>query len=246
MEPIAPSGILHRNAKPEPRAVKSIVLLPFSLALGVAGVVSGVYATSLLLTDYTPHRFAHMDAPLWTDRPMAIDRTTQTLERLPAMVASADIPAQGPFGAETVASSALPGMPQQTAMQTGVLPTETASSETALNTAHVDWCFARYRSYRIEDNSYQPFDTAARIECQSPYAAGADVQTVADDGNLDDVVIAAGEGVPEAQPQIMAASDGVDTAWCFAQYRSYRAEDNSYQPFDGGSRRQCVPRPASY
>lgn len=26
---------------------------------------------------------------------------------------------------------------------------------------------------------------------------------------------------------------------CFARYRSYRPEDNTYQPFDGGPRRQC-------
>ena len=26
---------------------------------------------------------------------------------------------------------------------------------------------------------------------------------------------------------------------CFSRYRSYRPEDNSYQPYDGGPRRQC-------
>ena len=28
-------------------------------------------------------------------------------------------------------------------------------------------------------------------------------------------------------------------ASCFARYRSYSPEDNSYQPYGGGSRRQC-------
>jgi hypothetical protein len=35
--------------------------------------------------------------------------------------------------------------------------------------SHEDWCLARYRSYRIEDNSYQPFDGGPRRACQSPF-----------------------------------------------------------------------------
>ncbi|MER8725965.1 BA14K family protein [Mesorhizobium sp. M1027] len=27
--------------------------------------------------------------------------------------------------------------------------------------------------------------------------------------------------------------------YCFSRYRSYRPEDNSYQPHSGGPRRQC-------
>ena len=34
--------------------------------------------------------------------------------------------------------------------------------------AHVDWCYARYRSYRAWDNTYQPYN-APRRECYSPY-----------------------------------------------------------------------------
>jgi hypothetical protein len=33
--------------------------------------------------------------------------------------------------------------------------------------------------------------------------------------------------------------DGDHVQSCFDRYRSYRPEDNSYQPFDGGPRRQC-------
>jgi hypothetical protein len=35
--------------------------------------------------------------------------------------------------------------------------------------SHADWCLARYRSYRMEDNSYQPFDGGPRRACQSPF-----------------------------------------------------------------------------
>ena len=34
--------------------------------------------------------------------------------------------------------------------------------------AHEDWCYSRYRSYRAYDNSFQPY-TGGRRECFSPY-----------------------------------------------------------------------------
>lgn len=37
-----------------------------------------------------------------------------------------------------------------------------------LSAEHVDWCYARYKSYRAKDNSYQPAKGARRI-CVSPY-----------------------------------------------------------------------------
>lgn len=38
----------------------------------------------------------------------------------------------------------------------------------ALPAAHVQWCEARYRSYRISDNSFQPYN-GPRRQCASPY-----------------------------------------------------------------------------
>lgn len=34
--------------------------------------------------------------------------------------------------------------------------------------SHVSWCFARYRSYRTIDNTFQPFN-GPRQQCYSPY-----------------------------------------------------------------------------
>lgn len=34
--------------------------------------------------------------------------------------------------------------------------------------AHVQWCYDRWRSYRASDNSYQPFN-GPRRQCTSPY-----------------------------------------------------------------------------
>lgn len=38
-----------------------------------------------------------------------------------------------------------------------------------LSADHVDWCYARYRSYRAKDNTYQP-DKGPRKTCISPYS----------------------------------------------------------------------------
>ena len=37
-----------------------------------------------------------------------------------------------------------------------------------INPRHTDWCYARYRSYREYDNTYQP-NYGGRRECLSPY-----------------------------------------------------------------------------
>lgn len=34
--------------------------------------------------------------------------------------------------------------------------------------AHIDWCYARYRSYRASDNTFQPYN-GPRRPCVSPY-----------------------------------------------------------------------------
>jgi hypothetical protein len=34
--------------------------------------------------------------------------------------------------------------------------------------AHVEWCYTRYRSYRLSDNSFQPHQGVRRA-CRSPY-----------------------------------------------------------------------------
>jgi len=45
---------------------------------------------------------------------------------------------------------------------------------------------------------------------------------------------------PAIEPQESTAANIPATdGWCQARYRSYRASDNTYQPFSGGPRQQC-------
>jgi hypothetical protein len=125
--------------------------------------------------------------------------------------------------------------------------------------AHVEWCANRYRSYRPAQDSYTSYD-GRRRPCVSPYsrelaASGAladapDRAVLADDAEIQNAGLAAGDdaGFAADDPSDLAWLDGSDpgvavdsdhVAYCFSRYRSYRPEDNSYQPYDGGPRRQC-------
>lgn len=151
----------------------------------------------------------------------------------------------------------------------------------AVPAAQAQSCFARYRSYRVEDNSYQPFDGGPRRQCQisgqpseqvaiqtmgqmrgevTSVRPARDVATVrpmppqvapryrndmpplppeAIPLEEDNQVYGAEPEYRNAQAAEAAAPAGSHEEWCFNRYRSYRADDNSYQPFEGGSRRAC-------
>lgn len=126
------------------------------------------------------------------------------------------------------------------------------SEEPKLSEAHLEWCSSRYRSYRPRDNSYTPY-SGGRRECKSPFsttpqdqAALSEEDTIsppptAEDSFAEDAAEPANQNVEQAAADEMPSSYG---SWehaksCFARYRSYRPEDNTYQPYGGGPRRQC-------
>jgi hypothetical protein len=43
-----------------------------------------------------------------------------------------------------------------------------ATYRRGVSSAHVDWCYSRYRSYRAYDNTFQPYN-GPRRQCNSPY-----------------------------------------------------------------------------
>jgi hypothetical protein len=119
------------------------------------------------------------------------------------------------------------------------------------NTAHIAWCSRHYRSYRAADNTYRSYSGDLRT-CESPYSnlaatdpkPGTDRNVIREaEQRPDDNVGADDSGARVEQASFKktagddAGSDHVQS--CLRRYRSYRVEDNSYQPFDGGPRRQC-------
>lgn len=118
--------------------------------------------------------------------------------------------------------------------------TDPADAETLA--AHIEWCAQRYRSYRPRDNSYTPY-SGGRSVCVSPFSKG-----IARGGIS--APPAPGDGFPENEAVVQQASVGVagdnpayDTGhldYCFSRYRSYDPADNTYQPYGGGPRQQCI------
>ncbi|MDQ0135479.1 hypothetical protein J2T08_003400 [Neorhizobium galegae] len=246
--------------------MKTILLLLGSLVLVVLVFLSGVIITANVIAEPEPHKFAHMDTPdLWTSQPKAVDTVKQDYQRLPAETSPVSVAAdkqetpdvrQTPAGAavdNTVTASISPQQP-------ATVPQPQEERKAIVEPQQADWCFARYKSYRIEDNSYQPFSGGPRRQCQTPGAMATETVAAAsmpgqpqaprmqnelqplperpaaranqraDDG---------AEGYARSQAIDTEASAGSHEEWCFARYRSYQAEDNSYQPFAGGPRRQC-------
>jgi len=157
----------------------------------------------------------------------------------------------------------------------------------AVDAAQAQFCYARYRSYRVEDNSYQPFDGGPRRQCQAPgqapgtpqveAAAPATREPIARDVAAAPVPAAPSafdrqtrdrnsqRELPPLPPEAIPTDDewhaveprhgdpramesaapfgsheaGSHEEWCANRYRSYSADDNSYQPFDGSPRRSC-------
>lgn len=188
-------------------------------------------------------------AELWTRNAGPVGAASQALERLPARPVPMDPepsnaakPEIGPEVTASIEPSAGDG-------QGEVLAAGEDSVQAAeLPAAHVEWCASRYRSYRPDDNSYRSYGGEQR-PCISPYIdAGATEQgyvkvrdTSMDAAAMDGYATTyqgwSGKDVSAEGASSGPSADHVD--YCFSRYRSYRPEDNSYQPYDGGPRRQC-------
>ncbi|RWX78409.1 BA14K family protein [Neorhizobium lilium] len=233
--------------------MKAFMLLLGSLVVVVAIFLGGVYITANMIAEPEPHKFAHIDTPdLWTSRPVKVDGAKQTYERLPSLPIIASIPASDlpePRNANgNVHTASLVDNTVTSAANTGVEGDDAAASQpgTKIDPAHADWCFARYRSYRVEDNTYQPFSGGSRRQCEEPGSSvaqsvsnastNAEPQQEQTMASADLVSVPASAG---AARDIQASGQPNHAEWCQGRYRSYRVEDNSYQPLDGGPRRNC-------
>lgn len=98
------------------------------------------------------------------------------------------------------------------------------SAGIAGRSAHESWCRSRFRSYRSSDNTYTSYG-GSRKDCSSPMA------DLVAEASLDG-------GEPQSLAQAVSDDDG-RVARCRARYASYRASDNTYQPFSG-PRRLCT------
>lgn len=225
--------------------MKSAILLLSGVSTSVALLVGGLAVVEAALPSDDPHIFKDDKTPLWTSAPVSIsDRDNQPYER---------VAAQLPADTVTVASlppSSKPDLsrdqenPGLDMMVTAALSDESRSEEGTIAVGytadHLDWCSNKYRSYRPEDNSYLSY-SGMRKDCTSPY--GDDMDELAE--------LQRAPWPSEGSVTYYRTSTTGDTSMmvgsaqaqaCASRYNSYRASDNSYQPYGGGPRRQCEIR----
>lgn len=215
----------------------------FLAALGGLVATLAVYASGFLTAMFflsaepTPVWKPSRDtASVWTLEPVVVGEAGEAFERLPSRQVTDASNASFPDLAETVAEdmelTSAPDQPIDATLAASIAdegPAEPVREATsAMNTAHVQWCADRFRSYRVEDNSYNAY-RGGRRECVSPFFDRASAARE-DEGAYMDATNSA-EVTSRLSPRHIQS--------CFDRYRSYRPEDNTYQPYSGGPRQQC-------
>jgi hypothetical protein len=199
------------------------------------------------------HPFDGNSGALWTSKAVGVSADARDLKRLPARPAPQALDT-APRNAADANRSPGNSAPLQTVDDPAQAtdPTTTAAmspdepepqAAPATNAAHVEWCSRHYRSYDPADNGYSSY-SGVRRECVSPYSDGMAHADSAVSGNMVSSNVS-GEGAPALVSS--AAADEMPGGYpdphhvqsCSDRYRSYRPEDNSYQPFGGGPRQQC-------
>lgn len=165
-------------------------------------------------------------ASTWTQEAVKVNKATQDYERLPAR-----LPTGEEFADNNATSARLVDRLSTAATPTPAEPAEQAAAPG--NAAHLEWCASRYRSYNPDDNSYRTY-SGVQPECVSPYSDLATAEGPSNGDPADYSILVSEAGYPD---DAAVAPEHVQS--CFARYRSYRPEDNSYQPYSGGPRRQC-------
>lgn len=247
--------------------MKTIAALIAGLLLSIATYFGGVL-TSFVYFDSGKEQHRAVDtAALWTAEPVKVDKKNQAFRRLPARPLPDEPKAAGlnkaavggtPKDADALNTEAAADNPQMLVDPTTTGAIDPVQAQAALKprmqqaSAHIEWCSRHYRSYRPENNTYKPY-SGGRRPCESPYSntAAGDLQPgqVADDQSgprrrLSPDNVNADESQADLEQASFDSEEGDyltddHLQSCLRRYNSYRPEDNSYQPFDGGPRRQC-------
>jgi hypothetical protein len=221
----------------------------FALTLGV--FAAGAVLATFYLVGPTQER-GGLDASdtlaMWSQEPVSVAYAPALSRPQAPEAADAEV-ADDDSGIDLVTTAAAATEVPKNLQEPAKSPTPEAEM---LATAHLDWCYDRYRSYRPEDNSYRPYG-GGRAFCVSPYleqlAAGEQRAEDVIEVSLDaDGYGAAAEDDGSAARFMQVGGTAAINApltdehmrYCFDRYRSYRPQDNSYQPYGGGPRRQCL------
>jgi hypothetical protein len=197
----------------------------------------GAVAAWFLAAEPVQQTKTNVDATdLWTREPRKVNTAAQNLARV-----SARPPLSEPLNTPKRVATSNSGTEEIDPTATGsvepaMLQEEGSARDTDLvAVAHQEWCARHYRSYDPLDNTYRPYSGGRRV-CVSPYVEAVPLS--------EDQQGKAGQAAETRLFEYAEAEDGMQinsehVAYCFSRYRSYRPQDNSYQPYGGGQRRQC-------
>ncbi|MER9232263.1 BA14K family protein [Mesorhizobium sp. M0622] len=204
--------------------MKALFAIFGGFVLTLAVFASGLaFATWLLIAKpVSPAAPVSSVAELWTRDPRPVNPASQRLERLPARAVPADRTSKPADAAASAPDTTVTGSIQPAAEEQQTLPV-----------AHVEWCASRYRSYRPDDNHYTSYSGQQR-PCISPYLDAGDDGSYVEASDTSSI-----EGSVPSDETDGAELSSDHLQYCFSRYRSYRPEDNTYQPYSGGPRRQC-------
>lgn len=231
--------------------MKAVMIVLGGSVLAVTTFVGGMVSATALWTTRTPTQLASANVTeLWTTNPVKIDRAAQYLER----TADRSLPVSSNIEASLEPSVRMDIQHSELILdlpEPGLSGGARATSEDKpqeMTFEHLEWCASRYRSYRPRDNSFTPF-SGGRRQCNSPYQSRhpfepADARTISEEPYAKDPFEELSTNDIEVSQQVagvdrFSPGDTVRVQSCFARYRSYRVNDNTYQPVSGGPRRQC-------
>lgn len=159
--------------------MKMVLELLAASALAAGMIMGGVMLASAgFAPEDEPHRFTGLDIKdLWTSEPMRIDRSAQNLERLPPRYAS-HVAMNGPDLQSTdrvieiTDARELSNVGEVEMTETSDARLMTAGTDDAgissmsMNRERVMACMESYRSYRVSNNTFQPYGGGPREPCQ--------------------------------------------------------------------------------
>jgi hypothetical protein len=221
--------------------MRTLAAFVAGLLLSVVTFSTGVIGAILYLSTPEPASFSRTSGvtDLWTTKPTVVARSQRGLVGVGSDQISGLHSELGNQSNELIEQKVVTDA-EPDRFSTGSIVEELNQSPKTLFFEHVQWCTSRFNSYRAADGTYQPYN-GKRRRCVSPYIADGIHVHDDDRGAADEILLSShrslGDG-DQGDPLVTADIDD-HTRKCSERYKSYRAEDNTYQPYNGGPRRQC-------
>lgn len=210
--------------------MKSLAKLFLSITVAVTPLLIGLTLADQAMKPTQQIARMNMNAPaLWTSEPVTVTDKL-AYERVPGVTVAEE--------PKAYADNRKAKPPIEVASNSGAIPMNSEIlAETdrgrPVDLAGIEACSAKYRSYRAEDNTYQPYGSSSRRLCELRNDAPAIENARANSGN-------------DFQSASLMSDEtaGTDTLfaherWCQTRYASYDSSTDTYQPFSG-PRANCV------